>query len=247
MDKLEVVKNGHTEGVRKKPQAKPVQSLLEWIKAFAVALVIWFFLTRFFVQAFHIPSGSMEGTLLVGDFLFVNKSLYGAEIPLVHKRLPAFREPQRKDIVVFDSPEDERLSVVKRVLGVPGDTVAMRESRIIVNGDTLNEPYVRSYGDFDQSDPRMREWQSQYYVGGDVARYRPTLKNWGPLVVPVDSFLVLGDNRDDSYDGRFWGFLGRDRIRGRPMFVYFSFDRSSGRPMPFFSAVRWGRLFTRPR
>ena len=219
----------------------------EWVKSGAVALVIWYFLTSLAVQAFRIPSGSMEGTLLEGDFLFANKALYGAEIPIVHKRFPAFREPGRKDIVIFDSVTDDGVNVVKRIVGMPGDTIAMVNNRLFINNREEDEEYVVTAGDgIDPADPQMKAWQSDYLVGADASTYRPTLRTWGPLVVPADSFFVMGDNRDHSYDSRYWGFLGRDRIRGRPMFVYYSYDKSGMLPLPFLTSVRWTRIFSRP-
>lgn len=223
----------------------PLHRLWEWTKSLAVALVLWFMLTNFLVQAFRIPSGSMENTLLVGDFLFVNKALYGAEVPLVGARLPAFREPRRFDIVVFDSVEDAGVSVVKRIVGVPGDTIGMVDNVFQLNGHAVQEDYVIRGRGIDQPDGRMRAWQRDHLVDSvDPAIYRPTPRNWGPLVVPADSFFVMGDNRDDSYDGRYWGFLGRDRIRGRPMFVYYSFERKG--VFPFLTSIRWSRVFSRP-
>lgn len=230
-----------------KPRKSARQSTLEWIKSIAIALVIWFFLRALLVEAFRIPSGSMENTLLVGDFLFVNKALYGAEIPIVQKRLPAFREPERFDIVVFDSPIQPGVNVVKRVIGMPGDTLHMEDNVIFLNGDRLEEPWViRTEPLHDPEDPRMRAWQVKYLVGRDPRTYRPTLKNWGPLAVPADSFFVMGDNRDNSLDSRYWGFLGRDRIDGRPLFIYYSFDRSGMLPLTPLTAIRWGRIFSTP-
>ncbi len=224
------------------------QTVWEWTKSLAVALVIWYMLTSLLVQAFRIPSGSMENTLLVGDFLFVNKALYGAEFPIVHKRLPAFSEPKRLDIVVFDSVEDPGISVVKRIVGVHGDTIGMKDNVFLLNGIPVDEDYVVRGHSSDPRDPRMRSWQLRYLVDGqDRQSYRPTLKNWGPLVVPADSFFVMGDNRDNSYDGRFWGFLGRDRIRGKPLFVYYSYDKRGLFPLPFLTAIRWSRFFSRLR
>ena len=209
--------------------------------------MIWFMLTSLLVQAFRIPSGSMENTLLVGDFLFVNKALYGAELPIVGTRLPAFREPRREEIVVFDSVEDPGISVVKRIVGVPGDTIAMEDNVLIRNGERIEEEFAVRGSSGDPRDPRMRSWQTKYLTDNQDRRsYRPTLKNWGPLVVPPDSFLVMGDNRDNSYDGRYWGFLGRDRIRGKPLFVYYSYDKHGVFPLPFLTAVRWRRVFYRP-
>lgn len=230
-----------------KPRQKSFsQWAWEWTKSIAAALVIWFFLRALLVEAFRIPSGSMENTLLIGDFLFVNKALYGAEVPLVHKRLPAFREPVRLDVVVFESVEEPGVNVVKRIIGMPGDTVAMEGNVMRINGRPMDEPYAqRTDPVVDPEHPQMRAWQVRYLAGRDARTYRPTLKNWGPLVVPADSFFVMGDNRDNSYDSRYWGFLGRDRIRGRPLFIYFSFDKSGVFP-PFLTAIRWGRILSTP-
>ena len=235
----------------KKPSEKraprKANSAREWAKSIVIAFVIWFFLRALLVEAFRIPSGSMEGTLLIGDFLFVNKALYGAEVPIVRKRLPAFREPERLDIVIFTSPEDPSINVVKRVIGMPGDTISMIGNTMHLNGEAMAEPYVvRENPLSDPEDPRMRAWQTRYLVDRDRNTYRPSLKNWGPIVVPADSFFVMGDNRDNSYDGRYWGFLGRDRIDGRPLFIYYSFDKSGLLPLPFLTNIRWGRIFSTP-
>jgi signal peptidase I len=217
------------------------------MKSIAVALVIWFVLRALLVQAFRIPSPSMENTLMTGDFLFVNKALYGAEIPIVKKRLPAIREPARFDVVVFRSPETPGMSVVKRIVGMPGDTISMQKNTIYLNAVPLDEPHVtKTDPAMNPADPRMRAWQVRYLVGKDPNEYRPTLKNWGPVVVPPDSFFVMGDNRDNSYDSRYWGFLGRDRIDGRPLFIYYSFDKNGMLPLPFLTSIRWDRIFSRP-
>ncbi len=228
-------------------KTQPSQTAWEWMKSIAVALVIWFVLRALLIQAFRIPSPSMENTLMTGDFLFVNKALYGAEIPIVKKRLPAIREPERFDVVVFRSPETPGMSVVKRVVGMPGDTISMQENTIYLNGAPLEEPHaIKTDPAMNPEDPRMRAWQMRYLVGGDPNKYRPTLKNWGPVVVPPDSFFVMGDNRDNSYDSRYWGFLGRDRIDGRPLFIYYSFDKNGMLPLPFLTSIRWDRIFSRP-
>jgi signal peptidase I len=222
------------------------QAALEWTKSIAIALVIWFIVRSLLVEAFRIPSGSMENTLLIGDFLFVNKALYGAEIPVVHKRLPALREPERYDIVVFDSPEEPGINVVKRVVGLPGDTLQMVENVLHVDSRRMEESHVVTSGStYDPEDPRML-WQSEYLANRPPRSYRPSLKNWGPIVVPPDSFFVMGDNRDNSYDSRYWGFLGRDRVAGRPLFIYYSFDKRGVMPLPFLTNIRWDRIFSRP-
>jgi signal peptidase I len=224
--------------------------LWEWTKSILVALVVWFLLRTFLVEAFRIPSGSMENTLLIGDFLFVNKALYGAEVPIVGARLPAVREPRRNDILVFDSVEEPGLKVVKRLIGMPGDTLSMEGGVLFRNGEKVEEPYV-VHTDHARSEDamqrlKMREWQLPHLVQRDAATYKPDLQEWGPIVVPPDSFFMMGDNRDSSYDGRYWGFLPRQNVRGRPLLVYYSYDANSWRSLPFLSAVRWGRLFSTP-
>lgn len=217
--------------------------LVGWIKSIAIALVLWIFLRALLLEAFHITSGSMERTLLVGDLLFVNKAVYGAQLPFIGTRIPAFRDPRRNEIVIFDSVDTPGLTVVKRVVGVPGDTIAMRSNVLSINGQPQNEPYVVGAPNSpDPEDPRFRTWQVHRVIGRDPADYSPTLKNWGPFVVPADSFFMMGDNRDDSYDSRYWGFLGRDRIRGRATIIYFSYNKNGVLPLPAITAIRWRRL-----
>jgi len=231
--------------MRPSPQAR----LLRFLRSLMAPLALFLVLRTFVVEAFHIwPSGSMERTLLIGDFLFVNKALYGAEIPVLHRRLPGFREPERLDVVIFESVEEPGLTVVKRIIGLPGDTLAMRRNVLRLNGEPLTEPYVQHVpGAWPQRDPHMRQWQLPHLAGANRARYAPTSWDWGPIVVPADSFFVTGENRDDSYDSRYWGFLGRDRIRGSPFLVYFSYDRTRPTPLPFLTGIRWGRILSVPR
>ena len=162
--------------------------LREWTKALLIAITIWLFLRSFLVEAFRIPSGSMENTLLVGDFLFVNKALYGAEVPLSHRHLPAVREPRRGELVIFDSVEEPGRTLVKRLVGLPGDTLAMRRGTLLRDGRPVDEPYAVNV-DPDRSESldnreRMRAWQLPYFVGPSPRSYQPDLNDWGPLVVP---------------------------------------------------------------
>ncbi|MDX2206776.1 MAG: signal peptidase I [Gemmatimonadales bacterium] len=224
--------------------------LVEWLKAAAWTLGAWFLLTTFVVQAFRIPSASMEKTLLVGDVLFVNKFLFGAKLPIVDVRLPAIREPRQDDIVVFKSPIEDSM-IVKRLIGIPGDTVEMQGGVLRRNGVALQEPYVQSTDPEWSADQgtrqMMREMQLPHYVGSDPERYLPDVHDWGPLQVPAESLWVMGDHRDQSRDSRFWGLVPRKNVRGMPILIYYSWDPSSYRPLPFFTATRWSRIFTVPK
>jgi signal peptidase I len=216
-----------------------------------VAWVAWLLLSTFVVQAFHVTSESMARTLLTGDVLFVARPLYGAEVPLTGLRLPALREPRHGDLVVFGSVETSGLEVVKRVIGLPGDTLGMRSGEVVRNGRTLIEPYAiharPAAPDPPGSRDQMRAWQEPRLAGSHPVLYRPDRDNWGPVVVPRDSLFVMGDNRDLSYDGRYWGFLPRQNLHGSPVVIYYSFDPASWRPLPLLTATRWSRLFTLPR
>jgi signal peptidase I len=208
-------------------------------------------LRSYLIEAFRIPSASMENTLLVGDFLFVNKAAYGGEfeIPLTGLRffhVPGYAEPQHDGVIIFRSVEDStpNLDIVKRVIGAPGDTLQMVHDTVFRNGRRLDEPYALHLAgtatrDEDFRLQQIRALQLPHYVGRDRAPYHPTTHDWGPIAVPPDSFWVMGDNRDESYDSRYWGFLPRSHIVGRPLFIYMSVATN-----PF--RIRWNRLFRHP-
>ena len=216
----------------------------EWTKAISTAIVLFLVIRTFLFEAFKIPTGSMEGTLLVGDFLLVNKAVYGAEIPGTHRHLPAFSLPSRGDIIVFLPPHDPHRNYVKRIVGIGGDTLEMRDKILYRNGAPQVEPYTRHSDPL--TDPNAQEmlWQVQFLVHRPASwtDYHPTRDNWGPLVVPQGKFFVLGDNRDNSEDSRFWGFLEAEAIKGRPMFVYYSAEKDLENPFAWLTGVRWGRI-----
>ena len=225
------------------------EELAEWIKSFGIAVILFFVIRTFLIQAFTIPSGSMEQTLRVGDYLMANNAIFGAHIPFTNIRVPAIREPRFGDVVVFrPTYNDPILDVVKRVIGEPGDTIQMLEREIYRNGEKLDEPYVEPHYQPDRPMDRFGVPNFQWHLTAlprDVnpATYRPTRDNFGPLIVPEGEFFLLGDNRDESLDSRYMGFIPREVIRGKALFIYYSIDQQVSRPFPrFLTAVRWGRV-----
>jgi signal peptidase I len=220
----------------------PFGTAWDWTRSVVLAFALFLGIRAFGVEAFKIPTSSMENTLLVGDFLLVNKAVYGPVIPGLGIRLPALREPRRGDVVVFNPPHEPEKNYVKRLIGVPGDTLQMREKVLYLNGAPVREPYTH-YIDRagDAVHPGMR-WQSNHLIASTSRSYHPSRDNWGPLVVPEHEYFVLGDNRDNSEDSRYWGFVDREAIRGRPWFVYYSFDPSASDHAPWARAVRWARI-----
>lgn len=215
---------------------------LEWLKSLAVALVLFLVLRAFVVQTFVITSGSMEDTLLVGDMLLVNRLAMGSPIPGLDIRIPGYSEPERGDILVFDPPHEETLMLIKRLIGTPGDTLAMRDRILHVNGEPMEEPYVRHDAVEDERHPWMG-WQRDYLVDEvDPSTYTPTRDNWGPIVIPDDHYFMLGDNRERSLDSRYWGLLERWRLEGRAVFTYFSYNRDSHQAFPALREIRWDRI-----
>lgn len=216
----------------------------EFLRSIALVLVTFFLVRSFLVEAFKIPTSSMEGTLLAGDFLLVNKAVYGADIPGTHLSFPGFSTPDRGDVIVFHPPHDLAKYYVKRLVGMPGDILQMRDKRLIVNGVEVDEPYVRHQEEGDARHPGM-EWQVTYLSPDRQASgwYRPSRDNWGPLVVPEGRYFVLGDNRDNSEDSRYWGFVDQEQVMGRPWFVYYSveLDEEVGK-FAWLRHIRWDRI-----
>ena len=180
----------------------------EYAESIVVAILIALFIRAFVVQAFKIPSGSMEPTLLIGDHLLVNKFIYGIKIPFIDHKVMVYKEPKRGDIVVFIFPKDKKKDFIKRVVGGPGDTVEIRQKKIYINGEHWDE----TFGVYRDAE-----------VVGMVPR-----DNFGPVVVPPEHVFVMGDNRDRSYDSRFWGFVPFDQIKGKALILYWSWNKLSG-------------------
>ena len=209
-----------------------------------MALVLFLIIRTFVIEAFQIPTGSMERTLLAGDFLFVNKAVYGAQIPGTNAHLPGFQRPARGDVIVFEYPKDPTLNYVKRVIGAPGDVVQMRGGQVFVNGEELREPYVQPSDPLPDSYDSKFKWQHRYLDGfthDQIRAYHPTRDTWGPLRVPHGKYFVLGDNRDESLDSRYWGFVPQENVIGRPLLIYWSV-RSEEQDVPL-SATPGDKLY----
>ena len=234
---------------KSKDDAKaPSEGVKEWAKSLLVAAALFVLIRTFVLQPFVITSGSMEDALLVGDFLIANRAAVGVRIPGTQARIPGYSSVKRGDILVFDPPHEPDLKLVKRLIGLPGDTVSMEDGVLSINGEAQNEPYVK-HVDGGGDDPHpMMVWQSEYLVDAvPAATYRPTRDNWGPLAIPEDRYFMLGDNRDTSLDSRYWGLLEGWRLEGRASFIYFSYNRGSFRAFPWLREIRLGRLFSRIR
>ena len=221
-----------------------------------IALLAALILRALVIQAFRIPTGSMKDTLLVGDFLLVNKFVYGAKTPeriplvnikLLSFRLPAFKQPSRGEIIVFKYPLDEKLDYIKRCIGVAGDTVQLRDGVVYVNGHEEGERrFVKR-----AFDPARGVYVSYYqittkeglkYTVRYFGDYAPRYANFGPVVVPPDHLFMMGDNRDNSQDSREWGFMPMKNIVGQALVIYFSWDKR----VPLWNIIkkiRWGRIF----
>ena len=226
--------------------SRPERSLVEWLKSLAWALGIVIILRLFVFQTFFIDSGSMQNTMLIGDFVFVNRMAMGSPVPFTDLTIPGYGDPERGDVLVFDPPHDDTLTVVKRLVGLPGDTLEMRGGQLYLNGEPREEPYAINDAASDSFDPDML-WQREILLGGPRDDYRPTRDTWGPLVIPEGRYFMLGDFRWDSLDSRYWGLLERWRFRGRAVFIYFSYDRDAMRPFPWLTETRWGRIGDRIR
>ncbi len=189
----------------------------ENVEAILVAILIALFIRTFVVQAFKIPSGSMKQTLLVGDHILVNKFIYGIKIPYWKKTIVPVKSPRRGDIIVFQYPMDPKKDFIKRVIGVGGDVVQCRDKQVYINNKRLNHDHGV------HTDPHI--------ISGAI-RQRD---NFGPITVPANSLFVMGDNRDESYDSRFWGFVNLKAVSGKAFIIYWSWDKNK-------FGVRWSRL-----
>ncbi len=198
-------------------RTKKKSGLRENIEAILVAIVLALFIRTFIIQAFKIPSGSMKQTLQIGDHILVNKFIYGIKLPFLMTTIVPIKNPKRDDIVVFKFPEDPDKDFIKRVIGIAGDVVEYRDKQVYINHKRLNHDFGI-------------HTDSNIISGGVQPR-----DNFGPVVVPENSLFVMGDNRDHSYDSRFWGFVDLKAVRGKALIIYWSWDKEN-------FGVRWNRI-----
>lgn len=199
--------------IRKKKKS----GLRENIEAILVAIVLALFIRTFVIQAFKIPSGSMKQTLLIGDHILVNKFIYGVKVPFLQTTIVPIKNPKHGDIVVFKFPEDPSKDFIKRVIAVAGDVVEVRDKQVYVNQKLLNHDFGI---------------HTDSYIFPSSVQPRD---NFGPVVVPEKSLFVMGDNRDQSYDSRFWGFVDLKALKGKALMIYWSWDKEN-------FGVRWNRI-----
>ncbi len=229
---------------RSQPADYNLRTYNRWYVYAALCLFVGFvahplntaFVKAYVAQAYRIPSTGMAPTLLVGDHLYVRN----------YVRTP--HAITRGQIVVFRSLTEPDAVVIKRVCGVPGDTLQMRHDTLLVDGVRQVEPYTQHVDPAGDVTDSSMQWQAAFVTATiDGRRYVPTRSNWGPIVVPANSYFAMGDNRDNSYDSRYYGFVPSDRVMGRPLRIYFSYDRDTRSALPWLTAVRWGRMGQRVR
>jgi len=210
-------KDNPKKKIDKTGKIKKKSRLRENVEAIIVAIILALFIRTFIVQAFKIPSGSMKDTLLIGDHILVNKFIYGVKIPFMEKTIIPFKNPEHDDIVVFKFPLDPKKDFIKRVVGVEGDVVECHDKKVYVNGKLQNHDFVRH--------------KDSNIIPGILSKR----DNFGPVTIPSDSIFVMGDNRDNSHDGRFWGFVNLKAVKGKAFIIYWSWDKEN-------FGVRWGRI-----
>jgi len=202
----------------------------EYFESICVAVILALFVRTFVVQAFKIPTGSMEPNLLIGDHLLVNKFNFAPTLGGVEQTLLPIDPIKRGDIIVFKYPEEPERDFIKRTIGLPGETLELKNKKVFINGTMLDEPYVHYLF------PPGEE-------GQDAPSDFDVRVTYGPVTVPAGHYFMMGDNRDNSQDSRYWGFLPREYVKGKALFVYFSFGDEQGGLSNLFTSIRWNRIF----
>ena len=215
----------------------------EYFESLVIAVVLALFIRTFVVQAFKIPTGSMEQNLLIGDHLLVNKLVFGPTVTGLERAVLPMKDVQRKDVIVFKYPKDPERDFIKRIIGLPGETVELKNKRVYIDGKRLDEPYVYFLEDPPPIPQETGQPGELLTISGD-----PRV-NYGPVTVPPGHYFAMGDNRDNTEDSRYWGFLPRENIKGKALVIYWSYDVGSdeeGGTLPaiihMFTRTRWNRL-----
>jgi signal peptidase I len=221
-------------------------TLREYFESIVIAVILALFIRTFVVQAFKIPTGSMENNLLIGDHLLVNKLVFGPTASRLERALMPVGDIKRGDVIVFKYPEDPNRDFIKRVIGLPGETLEVREKKVYINGKPLDEPYVHFL------QPPSVSTELAEVTSFDVR------ERYGPVTIPADQFFMMGDNRDNSQDSRYWGFMSRDLVKGKALVIYWSYEsdredyqeQGAGATVRdlvsvfahFFTRTRWDRM-----
>jgi len=251
---MKKTKTQQRQPARRPKQQQVVDSIWDNVKQVFIAVVLALIIKTSIVEAYKIPTSSMEDTLLVGDFLLANKFVYGARLPIVNWQLPAISDPERGDVIIFIYPGDGTTKYIKRCIGLPGDTILVRDKELYVNGERFPDPEHLKYID--------TNFRGELNIQPRRMGGRDSRDNFGPYIVPRDSYFMMGDNRDNSSDSRFWGAVPKQLVLGEALVVHWSWDEEQY-PSPevtvedplsvprlfvynvvhFFEKVRWGRLF----
>lgn len=205
----------NTETIKKK------STFREYAEALGIAILLALFIRTFIIQAFKIPSSSMKSTLLIGDHLLVNKFIYGIRVPFIDRFIIQFRKPKRGDVVVFKFPKDESKDFIKRVIGVEGDVIEIKNDVLFVNNKEIKIKYIGKYHDREILSADLYE----EILDGTSHYILDKQKNhqyYGPITVPKNSIFVMGDNRDNSEDSRYWGFVKLNKVEGKALIIYWS-------------------------
>jgi signal peptidase I len=229
-----------------RPHGFVKSTVREYFESIVIAVILALFIRTFVVQAFKIPTGSMENNLLIGDHLLVNKFVFAPTATSLERTLLPVGTIKRGDVIVFKYPEEPDRDFIKRVIGLPGETLELREKKVYINGSPLDEPYVHFL------EPPRAESALHEFTSFDVR------ERYGPVTVPPDQFFVMGDNRDNSQDSRYWGFLRRDYVKGKALLIYWSYEAGredyeqvgAGETIKglasvfahFFTRTRWDRM-----
>ncbi len=219
------------------PKKKKKNIIREYAEALAIAIIGALILRAFVIQAFRIPTGSMEDTLLVGDFLLVNKFWYGAKVPFTDYRLPSFADPKQGDVIVFKYPLDPSLDYIKRCIAVEGQTLLIKDKQIYVDGKPFTNPdHVKFIDPHIKKKGVVERQITSAFPEGSFNR-----DNFGPVVIPKGYLFMMGDNRDNSLDSRYWGFMPKENVVGKALIIYWSWNKD----IPLYrilTKIRWGRI-----